>query len=140
MASVWVGMSPFGEAAPSSLRRMAGGDGTPPLPREERNLLRSNRRSHAGGDGTPPLPREDGRLGGTPRPTVGSGRCVAAKMASLHTAAQERGPPVRSRNGRDARYPSIFNGQDARCPSAECGCGYAIFRKGVWELTIATPT
>ena len=30
----------------------------------------------------------------------------AAKMAALHTAAQERGPPARSRNGRDARCPS----------------------------------
>ena len=36
-----------------------------------------------------------GRLGGTPRPTVGSDRRIAAKMAALHTAAQERGPPVR---------------------------------------------
>ena len=61
-----VDVSAFGEAALSPLRRKAGGS--------------------AGGAG---------RLGGTPRPTAGSRRRVAAKMAALHTAAQERGPPVR---------------------------------------------
>ena len=47
-------------------------------------------------------------------PTVGSDRRVAAKMAALHTAAQERGPPVRSRNGRDAQFGTRMNGRTGR--------------------------
>ena len=61
-----------------------------------------------------PLRFDGGRLGGTPRPTAGSDRSVAAKMAALHTAAQERGPPVRSRNGRDAQFRTRMNGRTVR--------------------------
>ena len=57
---------------------------------------------------------DGGRLGGTPRPTMGSDRSIAAKMAALHTAAQERGPPVRSRNGRDAQFRTRMNGRTGR--------------------------
>ena len=67
-----------------------------------------------------------GRLGGTPRPTLGGAQLVATEPAVAvncdppHTAAQERGPPVRSRNGRDARSPTQYF-QRARCPLSQCG-------------------
>ena len=43
----------------------------------------------------PPMQGWGGRLGGTPRPTMGGSRCcaTAAKMAAPHAAATERGPP-----------------------------------------------